>query len=293
MLTVIGAVNIDIVAKTLASYRAKDSNPAEVRMSVGGVAMNYARNLRLLGEQVRFVTVFADDTLGQVAQHECEQWGFDLSLSTIVPHSRANLFVGINNPMGDLEAAACDATTIETHLTPHFLAERIDTINESDLVLFDTNISAESIAYLLDHCSVPMMVDCVSTAKTQRLIESLRLAQSPHLHTLKVNQQEYDIFEQARLPLSDISEHIYVTLGADGVRYLHNDEEYVFPALRAEHIVSTLGAGDAFLSGLAYSYLHRIPFPEHISFSQRVAVATMGVEGTINPKLQQILEKSH
>lgn len=37
MLTVIGAVNIDIVAKTLAPYRAKDSNPAEVRMSVGAL----------------------------------------------------------------------------------------------------------------------------------------------------------------------------------------------------------------------------------------------------------------
>lgn len=289
MLTIIGAVNIDIVATTKTDYREQDSNPATIGISVGGVAMNYARNLRLLGEQVRFATVFADDTLGQMARHECERWGLDLSLSLIVPHSRANIFVGINNPKGDLEAAACDATTLENNLTPAFLSERIDVINTSDLVLFDTNISAQAIAYLFDHCTAPMMADTVSTAKTQRLVESLRLAQTPHLHTLKVNQKEYAILRQTDLSLSDIAEHLYITLGANGVRYLHSNEDTTFAALPADHIVSTLGAGDAFLSGLAYSYLHRIPYPDYISFSQRASLVTMEVEGTINTELNKIL----
>lgn len=289
MLTIIGAANIDIVATTKADYRTQDSNPATIGISVGGVAMNYARNLRLLGESVRFITVFADDTLGHLARHECERWGLDLSLSMTIPYSRANIFVGINNPKGDLEAAACDATTLEQNLTPAFLAERIDAINTSNLVLFDTNISPQAIAYLFDHCTAPMMADTVSTAKTQRLVESWRIAQTPRLHTLKVNQKEYAILQQTDFSLLDIAEHLYITLGADGVRYLHNNEDTTFAALPAKHIVSTLGAGDAFLSGLAYSYLHRIPYPDNILLSQRAALATTEVEGTVNTELNKIL----
>lgn len=289
MLTVIGAVNIDIVATAKADYRLQDSNPAAVSVSVGGVAMNYARNLRVLGEQVRFITLFADDALGQMARNECEQWQLDLSLSATVPHSRANIFVGINNHEGDLEAAACDVETLETHLTREFLSERIDEINCSELVLLDTNLTADAVAYLLDHCTAPIMMDSVSTAKTQRLVDSLRLAQTPHLHTLKVNAKEYAIIEQAQLPISHIVQHLYITLGADGVRYVSDKIDSHFPALQAEQIVSTLGAGDAFLSGLAYAYIHHIPYPNYIAFSQRASLATMAVEGTINPQLKDIL----
>lgn len=289
MLTVIGAVNIDIVATTKGDYRAQDSNPASVSVSVGGVAMNYARNLRVLGEQVRFITFFADDTLGTMARKECQQWHLDLSLSTIVPHSRANIFVGINNQEGDLEAAACDAETLETHLTRDFLAKHIDEINQSELVLFDTNLTADSIAYLLDHCTAPIMMDSVSTAKTQRLVEGLRLAQNPHLHTLKVNEKEFAIIEQAQVPITQIAQHLYITLGANGVRYMSNDIDTHFPAIHADKIVSTLGAGDAFLSALAYAYLHHIPYPDHVAFSQRASLATMAVDGTVNPHLKDIL----
>lgn len=289
MLTIVGAVNIDIVATTLAPYRPQDSNPATVDITVGGVAMNYAHNLCSLGEKVRFLTIFADDTLGQMAHHACEQCGLDLSLSVIVPNTRANVFLGINNPAGDLEAAACDAATLEQYLTCDFLQERLPVINASDLVLVDANLSASAIAFLLDHCTATMMLDTVSEAKTQRFVEALHMVQHPRLHTLKVNRNEHIVLQQSQLPLHQFVEHLYVTLGAEGVDYFSSGLSAHHEALVPPTVVSTLGAGDAFLSGLAYCYLRGIAYPKNILLAQRAAIITMAVSGTYNPNLHSLL----
>ena len=42
-----------------------DSNPGQVRMSLGGVGRNIAHNLCLLGTEVKLLTAFGDDVSAQ------------------------------------------------------------------------------------------------------------------------------------------------------------------------------------------------------------------------------------
>ena len=55
-IAVIGSVNMDIGGYSDRPLTAGDSNPGRVRMSLGGVGCNIARNLALLGVKVRFLT---------------------------------------------------------------------------------------------------------------------------------------------------------------------------------------------------------------------------------------------
>ena len=64
-ITVIGGANIDISATMSGVTIASDSNPGHVTLGHGGVARNVAHNLRSLGHEVRFVTVFGNDNFGK------------------------------------------------------------------------------------------------------------------------------------------------------------------------------------------------------------------------------------
>lgn len=64
---VIGAQNIDIFAQAAKKFVKGDSNPATINMAFGGVGRNVAVNLKRLGHDVHFLSVFGDDDLSKTA----------------------------------------------------------------------------------------------------------------------------------------------------------------------------------------------------------------------------------
>ena len=62
---VAGGVNMDIGGRSCEGLIPRDSNPGQVRMSLGGVGRNIAHNLALLGVEVRLLTAFGDDVSAQ------------------------------------------------------------------------------------------------------------------------------------------------------------------------------------------------------------------------------------
>ena len=162
---------MDISAALTAPFVPADSVPGQVRLGCGGVARNIAHNLRLMGHPVRLVSAFGGETFGEMCWHECQAIGLDLSLSERCDGMRNGLYLCVNDQTGDMIAAVAD-TDIVGCITPAFLEARIDAISASALVLADTNISTEALQYLIDHCTAPLMVDTVSTAKAPRVINT-------------------------------------------------------------------------------------------------------------------------
>lgn len=286
--TVIGGTNIDITAALTAPFIPADSVPGQVSLGAGGVARNIAHNLRLMGHEVRLVSVFGEESFGNICWHECMDIGLDLSLSERYKEMRTGMYLCINNQMGEMIAAVAD-TDIVACITPDFLDSRIDAINNSALVIADTNISTEALRFLIDNCTAPLIVDAVSTTKATRVIMALHQSHAHRLNVLKLNRQEAlavthcDTVESSTDCLVGMGiSQVYITLGSEGVYCsdgIHHQHYNAIPAL----VANTTGAGDAFVAGVAHAQLCGTTFPDCARMGLRAAHATLLSLQTVNP----------
>ena len=259
--TVVGGVNMDIGGWPGEVPVMRDSNPGVVRMSLGGVGRNIAHNMALLGMDVRMVTVFGDDINAQKIAASCGELGIDISQSPVIPEGHTSTYLFINDEKGDMLLAVSDMD-IYRHLTPQLLSQRQKLLSGSQVLVIDTNIPAESIAYLAENCPVPIFADPVSTAKAVKLKPVLG-----KLHTLKPNRIEAELLSGVKITndaslrkaaetLLDTGLHrVFISLGSDGVFAADRSGHQVqLPPLPGA-MVNTTGCGDAAMAAVAWAYL--------------------------------------
>lgn len=295
LISVIGGANVDLSATLHDAFIASDSNPGHVEISYGGVARNIAHNLSLLGARTQLLTVFGGDLFGGLLHDYCKQQGIDVHLSERDSDFRSGIYLCINNHGGEMIAAVADTEAVRTAITPEWLAKRIGEVNVSDFIVADTNMSEESIRYLMENVTAPLFIDGVSSTKAHRVINALNKCKLPYLHTLKLNLKEAltvtqtTTYAEAAQKLLNLGvAHVYITLSGEGVYCRNAAEEWLFPALPGE-IVNTTGAGDAFLAGVVFAHAKGIDFPQTAQYGLMAARATLMSPRAVNPDIANIL----
>lgn len=293
-ISVIGGANVDLSATLSDAFIASDSNPGHIDVGYGGVARNIAHNLALLGADVQLMTVFGGDLFGGLLQDYCRQQGIDISLSDKHSNYRSGVYLCINNHSGEMIAAVADTEVIRV-ITPEWIAKRSGYLRQADYIVADTNISEDAIRYLMEEATVPLLIDGVSTTKAHRVVNALRKCKLPYLHSLKLNLKEAlavtekATYGEAAQALIDLGvQHVYITLGSEGVYCRNAAEEWLFPALPGE-IVNTTGAGDAFLAGVVYASAKGIEFPQTAQYGLMAARATLMSQKAVNQEIANIL----
>lgn len=243
---VIGGANVDITATAGTAFQFGDSTPGTVRVSWGGVGRNIAHNLALLGDEVELLTIFGGGVLGPVLEKACREIGIGTGHAEIAPTGTNSFFVSINNADGELVGGVSDMAATDG-MTPEWLRKRLKVINEADAVVADANSSAESLAFLLDHCTKPLYLDAVSVAKAGRIREAVEMARFKFFFALKCNA-----LEKVALAGLDSVHRWYVSAGAEGIRVEEGGREYLFPALPC-HVRNVTGGGDALFAGIIHA----------------------------------------
>ncbi|MCD7735645.1 MAG: PfkB family carbohydrate kinase [Lachnospiraceae bacterium] len=287
---VVGAVNMDICGKPYDPLVGADSNPGTVSLSMGGVGRNIAHNLRLLEQPVSLITVFGDDTNGEVIRSSLKALEIDLSGSVTVPGASTSSYLFITDEKGEMQLAVSDMNICEK-ITPQLLAGRLDQINDAVLCVADANLPEESIEFLAENLSVPLFADPVSTAKMYKLKRVLG-----RIHTFKPNRLEAEmltgipIVDENSLRLAAAAlldtgmQRVFISLGADGVFCADHSQMLLLPGICAR-VRSTTGGGDCFMAGLAYAYREGLSLEDsaHLALAAG-AICTEG-EHTINEAL--------
>ena len=262
------------------------------RLSPGGVGRNIAHNMSLMGLDVRLLTAFGDDVYAQKLAAVCGELGIDISQSPVIPGGHTSTYLFINDQQGDMQLAVSDMD-IYRNLTPRVLAGRKQLLEGSQVVVIDTNLPAESIAWLADNCHAPIFADPVSTVKAEKLRPVLG-----KLHTLKPNRLEAELL--SGVPITDTDSlhraaqtlletglhRVFISLGADGVYAADQSGSVTLPAPKAE-MVSTTGCGDSFMAALTWAYLQGSDLERSARAGLAASSLTMESTETIHPAMSE------
>ena len=282
---VVGAVNMDVCGRPYQKLILRDSNPGAVRYTPGGVGRNIAHDLRLLGVEVRFVTVFGDDPYGAALRESCEMLGMDLTDAAAMPGMRTSTYLYITDEHGEMQLALSD-TDISECITPDFLAPRLEMLNDAAAVVVDGNLTRETLCWIAEHVTVPIFADPVSVTKAERLRPILS-----RLHTFKPNLTEGQHLTGETAPerivdalLSQGVGQVFLSLGADGILAGAGEERCMLPCYPTR-MVNTTGGGDAVMAALIWAHLHGKTLREATAAALKAGRLAVEYDGTNNPAL--------
>lgn len=290
---VIGAVNMDVGGRSSDALRMQDSNPGTVSTSFGGVGRNIAHNLCLLGVDTALLTVMGDDGFAAQLRENAREIGLDLSLSPTIEGERTSTYLYMLDERGDMALALSDMD-IYRHMTVDFFRERIEEINAFDLVVLDANAPEESLAWLAEHCTVPMVADPVSTVKAVKLKKVL-----PKLYAFKPNALEASLM--TGIPVEDEEgeekaadallalgmEQVYISLGPRGIFAKNRAGESVrLPCPKVE-VANATGGGDAMVAALTMSLLEKQSLAEAAHNAICAGAFACTAESTIHPNMSK------
>lgn len=282
---VVGAVNMDICGRPRKKLIFRDSNPGTVRLTPGGVGRNIAHDLRLLGEPVRFFTVFGDDQNGAALHESCARLGMDLSCAQTLPGVFTSSYLYITDERGEMQLGLND-TDSSARITPDYLSGHLDVINGAAVVVAEGNLPAETLQWIGEHVTPPLFVDPVSVTKAERLRGMLR-----RIHTFKPNITEGANLTGESEPEQIVStlleqgvRRVFLSMGSMGILAGEGTERVMLPCLPTR-LVNTTGGGDAVMAALVWAHLHDRDLRETVLCALRAGRCAAEYDGTNNPEL--------
>ena len=223
---VVGGANIDIVAAPIAPLKEHDSNPGHSSISFGGVGRNIAENLSRLGCNVRFVSVFGDDSFSHALAEDLVKKGIDVSLCKTIRGQTCSKYICINSEKGELIAAINDMSLYD-HMYAAITDEAIDAMNKADIVVLDANTTDDLLKKIALRCNTPIAFDAVSISKVSRCADIL-----DRLFIFKPNL--YEAGELCKSLSKDHTEEFYETSASVSSAAVNETSASVSPAASPE-----------------------------------------------------------
>ncbi len=290
-ITVFGAANADITGFVKDTLIYKDANIGRMHISAGGVGRNIAQNLQHLGFQVQFTGVFGDDPLSRFLIDDCRDKHLDISKSLFLENQPAATFLAIMDEHNDL-AVGISAMTLYDDLHTDLFISNLPESLKSEYIVLETNFSADILKQIVQkYQAAKFVLDTVSGKKALRALPVLK-----HLYILKTNlleaqmmsglqgQSPKDLEKLVRFFIGQGVKKVFITLGKDGVIY-GDAKSILHKKAIPSRVVNTIGAGDAFVSGLVYADYHQKTLSEMADYGMAAAAITVQSTAAVSNEL--------
>jgi pseudouridine kinase len=288
---VIGGANIDIIGRSLNDLVLHDSNMGLIHMSFGGVGRNIAENAARLDQEVYLVSIFSQDSLGDMLMKRCQSLNINCDFSRVMD-APSSTYLAILDQSNDMHVAIADMRLLD-YMTTTDIDKIIPLIKPDDICVLDTNLKPELIEYCMDHIDAMIALDPISTHKAEKVKNLLA-----KLDIFKPNQ--YEAAALCGFPLDDEAAiikalhyfadqgigQILISCQAKGV-YGYDHHTILHYWLDQVDIVNATGAGDALFGAyLSYTCMG-YTFSQALEYAILASVVNLRSEETVALDLSQ------
>lgn len=293
---VIGGINIDINGYSYNKIIRQDSNPGRLVMSLGGVARNIAHNIKLLGMNVNLLTAIGEDIYTNQIYSSCKEIGIDISHALKMVNQKTSVYMAINDYDGELLVGISDMDICQ-YITPKYLKDNENIIQNAKAIVVDTNIPKRSIQWILYNAKPPIFVDSVSSVKVKKLNGLM-----DNIYTLKLNKLEAETISGIKIQdkisldqsidfiLQSGVSRVFITLGVAGVYAADHNERIRIPSVKTDNI-SANGCGDAFMGGVIWAYMNEFNLYKTAISGLVASSIAIESEQNVNPALNKKIMK--
>ncbi len=291
-IAVIGAAAVDVKAHSFGALVRRGDVPGRVRLTLGGVGRNIAKNLALLGAEVTFISAVGDDEFGRWLQRDLSGAGVNLA-HLLIAGSRTATWVGIIDARGDLDVGVFGGEILDA-LTPDFIRERQAAIADSDLIALDATLPRAAIDALLEigraH-HIPLYLNPASIARAQTVADCVGAFDLITANALEaqvwVGNSTATASDAARTLIAKGTQRAIITLGGKGIVYADADTTR-HESAHATTIVDTTGAGDALAAIFLLCHLQGRGLDETLHRALDAAAITVACEESVSEKIGEI-----
>jgi pseudouridine kinase len=288
--TVVGGCNMDILGRPDGPIKQNDSAPGKISYSEGGVGRNIAENLARLEAPIKLLSAVGKDANGERIVDNGNRCGIDMSRVKVVEGKTTSTYLSVLDHEGEVLNALSDMSIV-SEINTAYMGQNMGLMNRSKLVCVDTNLNQEVIDMIFAQCTAPIFVDTVSSAKCTKIkghedkifLLKPNIIEAQKLLNITI-ENEADIIKAMEIFLMRGIKNIIITAGSDGV-YFANSQGIWFAKASGAEIVNSNGAGDAFMSGLLYGFLHGESLKEACETAYNASLIALKSEKTINPEM--------
>lgn len=291
----IGGANIDRKFQSKQKVDLYTSNPVTTFESSGGVARNVAENLSKLNAKNTMMTSVGHDKDGDWLLDKMNTFNIDVSQVWRLPDERTGTYTAVLDIDGEMIISTADMD-IYDKITPSMIEDKWAYIGYARAVFMDTNISTESMTYMIERCegeNIDLYIDPVSIAKTKKLPDNLKgvkLIFPNKDEAESLAGMEIKNIHDCELACQQIRkrgvEKVVITMGEDGGYYADNESSGHLPSFKTK-VVDVTGAGDAFTAGVIYALSESYPFTHAVRMGQAAAALTLQDNRTVSPLMSE------
>ncbi len=289
VVVVIGAACLDVKGQVFGEPVQHTSNAGNIRISIGGCARNIAENLARLGTPTALLTALCQDDFGRTIISRTERAGVNTDHVRITCDQYSASYIALLNTDGNLLMGIDDTRAIEA-ITPDYIDEHQELLNDTMLVMLDANVPRESIEVILNHCrnaGVPVGFDPVAYGPATRyrdLIGAFALVTPNALEAQALTGIAIaSITDATRAAKHLVGQGVgtaIITMADRGVVYATSNISGHVPALPVD-VLDATGASDALTATVLYGLVNDIPIDEAIRLGVSAAALTLGSTETV------------
>lgn len=289
-ISVIGGINIDIMGIPSGSLIRNNSNPGKIYFSLGGAGRNIALSLTKFNIPNYLISVYGDDTNGVKFFNDSKENNLNIQCCEKIFDERTSTFLYIDDATGS-KVLGIDDMEIFNKMTPKFIERFLDRINSSQYCVVDTNIPSETIKYIYNVVTVPIIVKTVSVNKNVNLIHDHQnihlLVTSPsELKELLTHYDEpfINLNQAVNFMLEKNISNIIVFSVKTGL-YFKNKIETISIKKNPKRIININGASASLISSVIWGLQNSLDWNRILKISYASIFLALKSKEPVNPIL--------